>query len=224
MEEKTETETVTENKSKICKICNIDKDVINFHKNGTTYHPACKPCRALERKKTRYERPTEGVRKCASCEIEKDISNFHADKSHPSGLQSCCKPCQTEKTKKYTSTLNGFIKKIYKDMHHNAEKRAKKLEIELTIEDIHELYTKQNGLCAISGLKLTHETYAYKDKEHIINRLNISIDRINSNLGYTKDNIQLVAAIVNRMKTDLPDNEFIKICSIISEYNNKKTT
>ena len=57
---------------------------------------------------------------------------------------------------------------------------------------------------------------------YIINRLNISIDRINSSLGYTKDNVQLVAAIVNRMKTDLPDSEFIKICSIITD-NNKMT-
>ena len=208
--------------TKVCKICNINKDITNFHKNGPTYHPSCKPCRATERKKFRYGRPTDGIRKCACCEIEKDISNFHSDKSHPSGLQSSCKPCQTEKTKKCTSTLNGFIKKIYKDMHHNVKKRAKELNIEITCDDIHQLYTKQNGLCAISGLKLTHETYAYKDKEHIINRLNISIDRINSNLGYTRDNIQLVAAIVNRMKTDLPDSEFIKICSIITEHNNKK--
>lgn len=106
-------------------------------------------------------------------------------------------------------------------MYNNAKKRAKKLDIELKVEDIHELYIKQNGLCAISGLKLTHETYANKDKEYIINRLNISIDRIDSNLGYSKNNVQLVAAIVNRMKTDLPDSEFIKICSIIAE-NNKK--
>ena len=209
-------------KTKSCKICNEVKDITNFHKNGTTYHPSCKPCRSIDRKKIRYERPAEGIRKCACCEIEKDISDFHSDKSSPTGLQTYCKNCQTQKTKKCTSTLNGFIKKIYKDMYHNAEKRAKELNIELTTEDIHELYNKQNGLCAISGLQMTHETYAFKDKEHIINRLNISIDRINSSLGYTKDNVQLVAAIVNRMKTDLPDSEFIKICSIITENNNKK--
>ena len=207
-------------KTKFCKICNEVKDVTNFHKNGTTYHPYCKPCRSIERKKLSFERPTEGFRKCFCCKIEKDISEYHSDKSNSTGLQTYCKDCQTQKTKKCTSTLNGFIKKIYKDMYHNAEKRAKELTIELTIEDIHDLYNKQNGLCAISGLKMSHETYAFKDKEHIINRLNISIDRINSSLGYAKDNIQLVAAIVNRMKTDLPDNEFIKICSIITENNN----
>jgi hypothetical protein len=46
-------------------------------------------------------------------------------------------------------------------MYHNAERRAKELNIELTIEDIHELYNKQKGLCAISGLQMTHETYAF---------------------------------------------------------------
>jgi len=210
-------------KTKSCKVCNEVKDITNFHKNGTTYHPSCKPCRSIERKKIRFERPVEGIRKCTCCEIEKDISEYHSDKSSPTGLQTYCKDCQTQKTKKCTSTLNGFIKKIYKDMYHNAERRAKELNIELTIEDIHELYNKQKGLCAISGLKMTHETYAFKDKEHIINRLNISIDRINSSLGYTKDNVQLLAAIVNRMKTDLPDSEFIKICSIITDNNNKMT-
>lgn len=33
--------------------------------------------------------------------------------------------------------------------------------------------------------------------------MNISIDRINSDLGYTKDNIQLIGAMINRMKSDL---------------------
>lgn len=211
-------------KSKSCNICDEIKLVTFFHKNGPTYHPSCKPCRSIERKKIRVERPIEGVRKCACCEVEKNISEYHSDKSSSTGLQTYCKDCQTQKTKKCTSTLNGFIKKIYKDMYHNSAKRSKELIIELTVEDIHELYNKQKGLCAISGLKMTHETYAFKDKEHIINRLNISIDRINSNLGYTKDNVQLVAAIVNRMKTDLPDGEFIKICSIITENNKNKTT
>lgn len=209
-------------KTKFCKSCNENKDVTNFHKNGKTYHPYCKLCRSIERKKNRFERPSEGIRKCAGCKVEKDISYFHSDKSNSTGLQTYCKDCQTQKTKKCTSTLNGFIKKIYKDMYHNSQKRAKELNIELTIEDIHNLYEKQNGFCAISGLKMSHETYSFRDKEHIINRLNISIDRIDSNLGYTKENVQLVAAIVNRMKTDLPDSEFIKICSIITE-NNKKT-
>jgi hypothetical protein len=209
-------------KTKSCKTCNQIKDVINFHKNGTTYHPSCKPCRSEDRKKIRYERPSDGLRKCACCEIEKNISEFHSDKSSPTGLQTYCKDCQCEKSKKWASTLDGFIKRLHLDMRHNAKKRAKELNIEITCDDIKELYKKQNGLCALTGRLMTTDTYMVKGNQHIINKMNISIDRINSDLGYTKDNIQLVAAIVNRMKTDLPDSEFIKICSIITEHNNKK--
>ena len=110
-------------------------------------------------------------------------------------------------------------------MNNNCNKRAKDLKIEISIDDLKEIYSKQNGLCALSGIKMTHETY--KDRtdtsEHILNRMNISIDRKDSNLGYTKDNIQLVGAIINRIKTDLPDNEFINLCKIVTEYNKSKT-
>lgn len=209
--------------TKTCKTCKINKSVSDFHKNGTTYHPCCKPCRALERKKIRYERPTEGVRKCACCEKEKNISEFYSDKSSSTGLQTYCKDCQTEKMKKWGSTLDGFIKKLHLDMRHNAKKRSKELNIEITCDDIKELYFKQNGLCALTGQTMTTDTYMIKGNQHIINKMNISIDRINSDLGYTKDNIQLVGAIINRMKSDLTNNEFLNLCTTISEYN-KKTT
>ena len=206
-------------KTKSCKICNEIKDVTNFHKNGTTYHPSCKPCRSIERKKNRFERPVEGIRKCACCEIEKDISEYHSDKSSPTGLQTYCKDCQCEKSKKWASTLDGFIKRLHLDMRHNAKKRAKELNIEISNDDIKELYKKQKGLCALTGIPMTTDTYMTKGNQHIINKMNISIDRINSDLGYTKDNIQLVGAMINRMKSDLTNQEFINFCSIITKYN-----
>ena len=206
-------------KTKSCKICNEIKDVTNFHKNGTTYHPFCKLCRSIERKKIRVERPNDGVRKCACCEIEKDISEYHSDKSSPTGLQTYCKDCQCEKSKKWASTLDGFIKRLHLDMRHNAKKRAKELKIEISTDDIKELYENQKGLCALTGIPMTTDTYMTKGNQHIINKMNISIDRINSDLGYIKENIQLVGAMINRMKSDLTNKEFIDFCSVISNYN-----
>jgi len=40
-------------------------------------------------------------------------------------------------------------------------------------------------------------------------------DSIDSTKGYEKDNIQLVGAIINRMKSDLTDKEFIDICKTV---------
>lgn len=39
--------------------------------------------------------------------------------------------------------------------------------------------------------------------------------------GYTKDNTQLVCDIVNRMKLDLPMNEFVTLCKIIYDEQNR---
>lgn len=49
----------------------------------------------------------------------------------------------------------------------------------------------------------------------------VSIDRIDSTKGYTKDNTQLVCDIVNRMKLDLPMNEFVILCKIIYDEQNR---
>ena len=89
---------------------------------------------------------------------------------------------------------------------------------------IYELYKKQNGKCAYTGKQLTAIRYAVRGNQHIINKWNVSIDRIDSNKGYTKDNIQLVCAIVNRMKTDLSDTEFLTLCNDIVSANSEKIT
>ncbi len=58
-----------------------------------------------------------------------------------------------------------------------------------------------------------------KSKEHIKNKWNISVDRIDSNKGYTVDNIQLVCAIINRMKMNLSNDEFISLCDALASNN-----
>ena len=48
---------------------------------------------------------------------------------------------------------------------------------------------------------------------------NLSIDRIDSKVGYTKDNIQIVLKEVNLMKNTLSHEEFIKICKLVTATN-----
>ena len=61
-------------------------------------------------------------------------------------------------------------------------------------------------------------TFIFNNKH---GKYNISIDRIDSTKGYTKDNTQLVCDIVNRMKLDLPMNEFVTLCKIIYDEQNR---
>lgn len=68
-----------------------------------------------------------------------------------------------------------------------------------------EILKKQDYLCAISGMELT----CIRAKG-INFRTNASIDRIDPNLGYNIDNIQIVCTIVNKMKLDMTMDEFVE--------------
>ena len=82
------------------------------------------------------------------------------------------------------------------------------------IEYLINLYEQQNGKCAISNLQMTHDRY---DENAV------SVDRINSNMGYFKENIHLTCWWVNRMKFDLDLKDFqskVKILADALGYKN----
>jgi len=50
-------------------------------------------------------------------------------------------------------------------------------------------------------------------------RTNASIDKINPELAYTQDNVQLVCNTVNMMKSDMSMSELINFCTLIINNN-----
>lgn len=48
---------------------------------------------------------------------------------------------------------------------------------------------------------------------------NMSIDRINSDIGYEEGNIQWVDKRINMMKGSLSNEEFIELCTKVANYN-----
>lgn len=65
--------------------------------------------------------------------------------------------------------------------------------------------------CALTNTRFDIESKWYRP----------SIDRIDSNKGYTLDNIRLVAWIVNHCRGDLTDAEFIDMCNKVSAGSKK---
>lgn len=47
----------------------------------------------------------------------------------------------------------------------------------------------------------------------------MSIDRINSDIGYEEGNIQWVDKRINMMKGSLSNKEFIELCTKVAKYN-----
>ena len=186
-------------------------------------HNDCKDCRCKKRKLLNYDRIKEGTKTCSKCEKEFDVSFFHSDKSSTDGLQSACKDCRHIMSKKWASTYDGYMKKLIKEAKNNINKRAKDIKFEIKLNDILELYKKQNGICALSGIKMTHIGYGEKktQKRRFVNLFNISIDRIDSNKDYTKDNIQLVCAAINFMKQDYDLRDFIFLCKSVSMHSSR---
>ena len=82
----------------------------------------------------------------------------------------------------------------------------RRLVVEIIEDDIWDLYIKQNKKCALTGLPIT----LHKD-----DKINCSVDRIDSSKGYTKDNIQLVLKEVNKIKMDLDQDRFYELCKTI---------
>ena len=201
--------------------CGSDKFLVEYSMSKTGvfgYANKCKKCRSDERKKINFPKPTEGTQKCTGkCEKVLSISEFHGDKGSGSGLRSECKECYKVTQKISQSSLTGFIMKILKDAKNNAKKKSndkRTITFNITKEDIAELYESQGGLCALTNTPMTYSVMKERSEEdsHILNPTNISIDRINPSKGYEKDNIQLVCAIVNRMKYDLTVSELLDWC------------
>ena len=91
---------------------------------------------------------------------------------------------------------------IFKHARGHCKKNKRNFDIKL--EDLYEKINLQGNKCALCDVIFDEDNLP-------------SIDRIDSSLGYTKDNIQLVLIKVNRMKTDLSQDEFVDLCEKISK-------
>lgn len=203
---------------KTCKLCKCEKPYDEFHKNKRSpdgHVTYCKPCKNKYNKRNVYERTTQDTL-CCSCNVKKSADNFHTYVHNKNGLQSMCKDCQHTKQRKYYESggVEAFIKKIYRHLKKNADNRQ--IPVEIDAYYLITLYNKQNGQCALTGLTMSHESYA-SHNNRIKNIHNISPDRIDSSIGYVDGNVQLVCSIVNTMKWDLELKDFIHFCRLISE-------
>ena len=109
--------------------------------------------------------------------------------------------------------------KTYSTIKRRANERG--LNFNLPIEFLWELYEKQNYLCALSGIEITWFDKTMSGYEGG-KRCTVSVDRIDSNKGYTKNNVQLVHKEVNIMKNVFSQKHFIDMCSKIANYSQGK--
>lgn len=131
-----------------------------------------------------------------------------------------CKNCKKKQyikrrlSNRGAKNLDRILLERYLGMRDRA--RKKNLEFDVTLDDVKELWNKQGGKCALSGLEMT---YIFGNGR---TPTNISIDKKDCSKGYVKDNIQLVCMAVNQMKSDLSYSELLIFCKSIIQYNENK--
>lgn len=95
--------------------------------------------------------------------------------------------------------LRGWVGKWY----------AKEITIDMAYA--WDLFLKQGGRCALSGLPI-----------EIYEGGTASIDRIDSSVGYVIGNVQWVHKHINIMKNNHPMDYFVEMCRLVAEFNKPK--
>ena len=88
------------------------------------------------------------------------------------------------------------------------------LEFSVTIEDMWNLFLHQERKCALSGVELI---FANTTRSFNRGGTTASLDRIDSNLGYSNENCQWVHKDVNFMKGRMSDEDFIQVCCNVAK-------
>jgi transcription initiation factor TFIIIB Brf1 subunit/transcription initiation factor TFIIB len=187
--------------------------------NKEAFHKICKSC---EEKLYMVKNWKDGKLLCTDCGEYKDPSCFgkHADMKLRDFHNSICKDCQVKRKKQIEPNKDAALKlrQIMNQRLLGAIERATKqgLDCNITLDYLLSVWDRQKGKCALSGIPMTYERYNGRIPT------NISIDKINPDLGYIEGNIQLVCMACNQIKSDLSEETMYNFCKkIVEQYENK---
>ena len=147
-----------------------------------------------------------GTRKtCKICGETKNIDNFYKSQR---GLK--CKDCALQITREYKKQKRKDLEFRKSEVIKQKERRVRLWqntlihdskrgrEHTLTVNDINEMYQSQNGLCYWFNIPLIPSDNSKHPQQP-------SLDRLDRNKGYTKDNVVLAcySANIGRNENDL---------------------
>lgn len=147
---------------------------------------------------------------CSVCKIEKEktVENFQYRKDRDQ-YSTICRKCMVVRGNSQRSHVRNFLQRMW----YGAKRRSESNVSMISYEEVYDLWLEQNGICKLTGVKMTTIT----GKGRI--STNVSIDRIDSTKGYEKDNVQLVCLWANTAKNDLPITEFLEFCKKVITFS-----
>lgn len=192
----------------------------NLRDGHYMFHLTCIACEDKLRNMPEWK---DGLLLCHRCHTYKPEELFtpnNTTNAERHFRRHICNSCSTERQREHDMELEASekLRKCLRFRLLGAKDRALKAGIpfNLTLEFLEELWIKQEGKCALSGLPMTFELKLGRIPT------NVSIDKKNRLLGYTQDNVQLVCMAANQAKSDMSEEELYNLCkSIVKTYEDK---
>lgn len=206
-----------------CIECQLTKQASEFGRASSRkcgLKARCKPCEkiGIQRRLAGIIRTTDLTeKKCIDCGEVKPIESFHNTRVRVDGKSSVCKPCIAVRNDKAKSTVRGYAR--YKIYH--AKKYSDRIgrKFSITFHDVLELWELQRGLCYYTGTQMMHVMNGGDD---YIDWDGMSIDRIDSSRGYTRDNIVLCKLIANLSKSNMTQSQYFDLCQQVVDLHGNR--
>jgi len=205
---------------KICTHCKELLDISLFHKHSQTknsYESWCKKCKkqkALDKRREQGIEPkrigkdfekrkisqqnfknrkaetfvytiTEKI--CSHCNTNKTVDCYRKNITYKDGYNNKCKKCEYEIC---TDSRQAYIVKNWAKLLFLHAKKHSKYDFDIDEQFVSELYEKQNGKCFWFNVDLKPSNIAKYPWQP-------SLDRLDRDKGYTKDNVVLACYTAN---------------------------
>ena len=141
------------------------------------------------------------MKTCSKCKKELPLSCFTKHSKNKDGLQGSCRECNNKSSKEWNANNKDSL--ILKRLKERSVQKG--LDFNLTVEDI-----KVPEKCPVFGFDL--------QRNHKIPMFNSpSVDRIDPEKGYTKENIQVISQLANAMKQNATPEQLLQFAAWVFE-------
>lgn len=189
-----------------CDFCGIKFYLIQSRINRSKKHFCNKKCANAFQVGKNTKTPTI---ECVNC-----LTMFHRKEYHKNkvkGLLCCSRKCRAEYLKSaYVGDRNPRYKKmddlsrwfVFKTKNIKNSAKTRNLDFDLDAHYLMDMYKKQNGLCFYTGIPMQMAITENWGELKCAAPDILSVDRVDSSIGYLKGNVVLCCTAINKMKSN----------------------
>jgi hypothetical protein len=182
-------------RTKICGLCKNEKDLESFGKCSASKDGRgrwCKECRDEYHKKRYYDSLTYNRNRAREAARQRKLRQTPEHKEYDRKFR-----------KQYNATFSGMVSNLLQAARCRAKKAGQDMDIDRQWVADH----LKPMICEATGVELV----LTRDETVAHTAFRPSIDRIDNQRGYTKDNCRIVSVIYNKAKSEYNDADVLKM-------------